>query len=144
MKLKEILKSKGAEVMTINGDATIHDAIKLLVEKNIGALLVMNKSGKPSGIISERDILRESAERDQQLRKTKIQNVMTRDLIIGLPDDDITYTMGVMTQNRIRHLPIMENEQVIGMISIGDVVKAQLNEQEFDNRYLKQYMFGQA
>jgi len=76
------------------------------------------------------------------LRTTKISRVMTENVIIGLPEGDIDYTMGVMTKNRIRHLPIMENEKVVGIISLGDIVNAQLDKREYDNRYLKQYMFG--
>ncbi|RMD94862.1 MAG: CBS domain-containing protein [Calditrichaeota bacterium] len=142
MKIKDILESKGHEVITINMNKTVHDAIKVLVEHNIGALLVLDDKGELQGIISERDILRESAERSHLLKQTKVKDIMTRDLIIGLPDDDIEYTMGIMTQNRIRHLPILENDKIVGMISIGDVVKAQLTESEYTNRYLKQYMFG--
>ena len=114
----------------------------MLVGHNIGALLVLDEDGKLEGIISERDILRESAERDKMLRTTKISQVMTKNVIIDLPEDDIDYTMGVMTKNRIRHMPIMESEKVVGIISLGDIVNAQLDEREYDNRYLKQYMFG--
>ena len=142
MKIKDVLATKGQEVLTIKRSKTTHEAIQMLVEQNIGALLVLDSEGKLEGIISERDILRESAERDKMLRTTKISQVMTENIIIGLPEDDIDYTMGVMTKNRIRHLPIMENEKVVGIISLGDIVNAQLNEREYDNRYLKQYMFG--
>ncbi|NIR50692.1 CBS domain-containing protein [candidate division KSB1 bacterium] len=145
MKLSDVLRQKSPEVITIHQDKSIHDAIKVLVEHNIGALLVLDGKEKLVGIISERDILRESAERDHLLRKTKVKDVMTKDLIIGLQDDKIGYTLSVMTKNRIRHLPIMdaeEKDKIVGIISLGDAVKAQLDEQETDNRYLKQYMFG--
>ncbi|MCH7753832.1 CBS domain-containing protein [candidate division KSB1 bacterium] len=101
----------------------------------------MNNDGKLEGIISERDILRESAERDKMLRTTKVFQGMTENVIVGVPEDDIEYTIGVMTKNRIRHLPILENEKIAGIISLGDIVNAQLDEREYDNRYLKQYMF---
>ena len=142
MKIKDVLASKGREVLTINGSKTTHDAIQILVEHNIGALLILADKGKLEGILSERDILRESAERDKMLRTTKVSQVMTENIIIGLPEDDIDYTMGVMTKNRIRHFPIIENEKIVGIISLGDIVNAQLDEREYDNRYLKQYMFG--
>lgn len=142
MKIKDVLASKSQEVLTIKRSKTTHEAIQMLVGNNIGALLVLDEDGKLEGIISERDILRESAERDKMLRTTKISQVMTKNVIIGLPEDDIDYTMGVMTKNRIRHMPIMESEKVVGIISLGDIVNAQLDEREYDNRYLKQYMFG--
>lgn len=142
MKLRDILESKSDQVLTIGQDKTVHDAIKILFKNKIGALLVIDANGKLSGIISERDVLWECVDRDNLLRKTPVKNVMTEDLIIGLPDDEVTYSMGVMTKNRIRHLPIMEGDQIAGIISIGDLVKAQLTEKEYDNRYLKQYMFG--
>ena len=102
----------------------------------------MDNDGKLEGIISERDILRESADRDKMLRTTKVSQIMTENVIIGVPEDDIEYTMGVMTKNRIRHLPILENKKIAGIISLGDIINAQLDEREYDNRYLKQYMFG--
>lgn len=142
MTIRDILKTKGEEVISINMDKTLHEAIKVLVKHNIGALLILDNGGKLVGIISERDILRECAERSDLLKKTRIKEVMTKDLIIGVLDDDIEYTMGIMTKNRVRHLPVLDNDQTVGVISIGDVVKAQLHETEYDNRYLKQYMFG--
>jgi len=142
MTVGDILTSKSHNVITITEHKTLHDAIKVLVKHNIGALLVLDEKGELVGIISERDILRESAERDRELRKTKVRDVMSTDLIIGVQDDDISYTMGIMTKNRIRHLPVMDNEKIVGIVSLGDVVKAQLDEREYDNRYLKQYMFG--
>lgn len=142
MKIKDILKTKGGEVITIEMEKTVHEAIKVLVKHNIGALLVLDKKETLVGIITERDILRECADRSGLLKKTKIKEVMTKDLIIGVLDDEIEYTMGIMTKNRIRHLPILDNNNIVGVISIGDVVKAQLHETEFDNRYLKQYIFG--
>lgn len=142
MKLRDILNVKGDEVITIDAESTIHDAIQVLVKHNIGALLVLDESEKLIGIISERDILRESAKRDHLLRKTKVNKIMTKDVIVGLLDDDMDYTLSVMTKNRIRHLPIMEKDKNVGIISLADVVKGQLDESEHDNRYLKQYMFG--
>jgi CBS domain-containing protein len=142
MKIRDIIRSKGGNVISIDMEKTVHDAIKILVKHNIGALLVLDEAGKLVGIITERDILRESAERDSKLRKTKIKDVMTKDLIIGVLEDEIEYTMSILTKNRIRHLPIMDQNSIAGIISIGDVVKAQLDEKEYDNRYLKQYIFG--
>jgi len=102
----------GQELLTINKSQTTHDAIQVLVKHNIAPLLVLDNDGKLEGSISERDILRESAERDKMLRTKKVSRIMTEKLIIGVPGDDIEYTMGVMTKNRIRHVPILENEKL--------------------------------
>jgi CBS domain-containing protein len=142
MKLRDILQSKSIQnVLTIAESRTVHEAIRILSENKIGALLVLDKNEALVGIISERDVLWECVERDNLLRKTKVRSVMTKKLITGSPEDDIEHTMGIMTQNRIRHLPILEGERVVGIISIGDVVKGQLTEMADHNQYLTQYMF---
>jgi CBS domain-containing protein len=140
MKIKDILGSKGVQVVTVRPQATIHDAMTLLVSHGIGSLMVTDEQGKIVGIITERDILRECAAHNERVKETNVQGVMTTNLIIGVPDDDLGYVMGIMTQNRIRHLPILIGERLEGIISIGDVVKAQLQETEFENRYLKDYI----
>lgn len=142
MKIKDVLAAKGRAVYSIDESKTVFEAIQSLVQHKVGALLVLDAKGKLVGIISERDILRECAERYQQLKSTKVRDIMTKDVIIGLLNDNIDYTMGVMTNNRIRHLPIMEDDEIVGIISIGDVVKHQLHDREYENRYLQQYMFG--
>ncbi|MBI3303580.1 MAG: CBS domain-containing protein [Deltaproteobacteria bacterium] len=140
MKIRDILRSKGTTVITIRPEATIHDAMTMLVNHRIGSLVVTGEQGKIVGIITERDILRECAARSERVKDTRVREVMTTNLIIGVPDDEVSYVMGIMTHNRIRHLPIIANERLEGMISIGDVVKAQLEETEFENRYLKDYI----
>ncbi|MFQ5705875.1 MAG: CBS domain-containing protein [bacterium] len=142
MRISDILKSKGSQVYTINMEQSIQETIQSLVMHNIGALLVLDDQEKLVGIISERDILRKNANQTVILKDTKVKDVMTSNLIIGVPNDDIEYIMGIMTKNRIRHLPVLDEEKVVGIVSLGDVVKAQLTEKEYDNRYLKQYMFG--
>jgi CBS domain-containing protein len=140
MKIRDILQAKGSAVTIIGPEATIHDAMKTLVSHRIGSLVVCDEHGKVVGIITERDILRECAVRSERVKETKVREVMSTNLIIGVLDDEVGYVMGIMTQNRIRHLPIMTGERLEGMISIGDVVKAQLEATEFENRYLKDYI----
>ena len=142
MRVRDILRGKGADVVTISPTDTVHEAIEALVKHNIGSLVVTASNGTVVGIISERDILREGAQRCDQLKETAVGDVMTRDVIIGVPDDDIDYVMGIMTKNRIRHLPVLEESGLIGIISIGDVVNAHLGETEFENRMLKDYIHG--
>jgi CBS domain-containing protein len=140
MKIRDILRGKGAEVVTIHPEATVHQAMQVLVHQRIGSLVVIGERGKIAGIITERDILRECAAHSERVKETTVREVMTTNLIIGVPDDEVSYVMGIMTHNRIRHLPIIAGERLEGMISIGDVVKAQLEETEFENRYLKDYI----
>jgi CBS domain-containing protein len=144
VRIKDILREKGAEVVTIGGSATVHDAIMRLSKHNIGSLVVAAENGFVVGIITERDILREVAERCEEVKDRLVGDVMTRDVIIGVPEDDIAYVMGVMTKNRIRHLPVMDESGLVGMISIGDVVNASLQTAKFENRMLKDYIHGVA
>jgi CBS domain-containing protein len=140
MKVREILAIKGEQVHTIEPQRTILDAVTLLVEYGIGALLVRDTAGAVAGIISERDVLRVSRDRSGALGTIRVADVMTRDLIVCVPDDDVDYAMGIVTKNRVRHLPVMDDGRVAGMISIGDLVKARLDAAEYENRYLREYI----
>jgi CBS domain-containing protein len=140
MKVRDLLQAKGSAVMTIHPEATLYDALAALVHHRIGSLVVIDDTGNVAGLITERDLLRECLTRGEQLKDLQVREVMTTHLIIGVPEDQVGYVMGIMTQNRIRHLPIMDGQRLEGLISIGDVVKAQLEETEFENRYLKEYI----
>lgn len=142
MKVREILAIKGEHVHTIEPDRTVLDAVALLVEHGIGALLVREAGGAVAGIISERDVLRECLHRSAELGRIRVGDVMTRDLVVCVLDDEVDYAMGIITKNRIRHLPVMDDNRVAGMISIGDLVKASLDAAEYENRYLKEYITG--
>jgi CBS domain-containing protein len=142
MRVSDILRKKGSEVVTIDPHHTVHDAIRSLVRNNIGALLVTDPDGRLVGIFTERDILREAALHSDRLEETVVGDVMTRNVVIGVPEDPIEYVMGIMTQNRIRHLPVMDGEELAGIVSIGDVVNAHVQETEFENRLLKDYIHG--
>jgi CBS domain-containing protein len=111
-----------------------------MVTHHIGSLIVLDDQGQVIGIITERDILRECTARSEQVKTILVQQVMTKDLIISVPADEVGCVMGVMTQNRIRHLPILDGGRLKGLISIGDVVKAQLEATESENRYLREYI----
>lgn len=143
MTLREILITKGTEVYCTSPDATLKQVTELLVEHNCGALVVVREdSDRPLvGIITERDLMRASAG-GQSLEHTRADEVMTQDVVTGLPDDSVNRTMGVMTDRRIRHLPILDEDQLVGLISIGDVVKAQFNALCAENHHLKTYIHG--
>ena len=143
MKVEDILKDKGTEVATIGVENTIYDAVKKLVEKNIGSLLVQDEKGNIAGIVTERDILKECKQRFQLLNETKVKDVMTKKLIVASPDDDVDYVENIMTENRIRHLPIISGQKLEGIISIGDLVNVQRAQCKVENRYLKAYISGE-
>jgi CBS domain-containing protein len=140
MKIREILQTKGSDVHAIGADNTVLDAVARLVELQIGALLVRDAQGAVAGLISERDVLRECRHRSAELGSRRVAEVMTRDLVVCASDDDIDHAMAVMTTRRIRHLPVMDGDRVAGMVSIGDLVKACLEEAEYENQYLKDYI----
>ena len=125
MKVSRILATKPERIITIADDAIIGTAVTRLAEHEIGALIVVNESGSLCGILSERDIVRWSAT-NENVFSQPVGDVMTQDVVVGLPQDDIMSVAHVMTERRFRHLPVVdENKKVIGMISIGDVMKAQ-------------------
>ncbi|MGE0824529.1 MAG: CBS domain-containing protein [Candidatus Binatia bacterium] len=140
MKVSDILQHKGTDVQRIGPDATIQEVLETLVEHRIGSLVVCNENRDVLGIITERDVLQQCVQKDEQVRQKPVREVMTTRLIVGTPDDDVQYVMNIMTHNRIRHLPIIVGHRLFGLISIGDVVKAQLEETKFENRYLREYI----
>ncbi len=151
MHIADILRKKGSSVVTIEVDKTVHDAIGILNEHHIGAVVVTDQDGSVKGILSERDVLRQCGERCVRLTgapqadedcPSLVKDIMTTDLIIGVPDDDIRYVMGIMTKNKIRHLPIIDDGKLVGIISIGDVVSASIEETDFENRMLTDYVHG--
>jgi CBS domain-containing protein len=139
MQLCEILGTKGRMVHTCTSADTLADVVEQLVGHNIGSLVVMERD-EMVGIITERDILRAQAQVRGPLDQVKVLERMTRCPIVCAPHDEVTSTMGVMTERRIRHLPVVERGRLVGMISIGDLVKAQHDELSRENHYLKCYI----
>ncbi len=129
MKIENILAKKGMNVVTIHPNELLEEAIALLVKHNIGALVVVDVTGKPVGIISERDIIREASKR-QDIFSQAVSKVMTKNVTTGSPHDDLKSVLQTMTNKRFRHLPVIEQGKLVGIVSIGDVVKAQLEEYE--------------
>ena len=142
MKVRDILKDKGAEVATIGAEETLRDVVRKLVEKNIGSLLVLDEKGGIAGIITERDVLKQCDKRLDSVNALKVKEVMTKDLIVASPDDDLDYVENIMTQNRVRHLPIIAGKKLEGIISIGDLINVLRGECKVENRYLQDYISG--
>lgn len=142
MKVKDLLKENPREIITTDKSTTIIKAMNLLISNRIGCLLVMDENDKLIGIISDKDIFAAVYENQDTFTTLKVSDLMSSDLIVGIEDDDINYIAGIMTKNRIRHIPIMEKDKLLGLISIGDIVKAQMEDMEIENRYLKLYIDG--
>lgn len=138
-KVKDILETKGHAVWFIEPSALVYDAMKLMADKGIGALLVMEER-RLVGIISERDYARKIILQGRSSRSTNVQEFMTSRVVYTEPERNIEECMALMTEKRIRHLPVMEGGQVCGVISIGDLVKAIIAEQKFIIEQLERYI----
>lgn len=140
MRIADILRTKGASVVTIEPDRSVQDAMRLLVEHNIGSVVVVQDGIR--GILSERDILRAAAADVQRLTTARVHELMTADVITITADSDVRSAMDTMAERRIRHLPVLENGALCGMLSIGDVVNALRQNVETENRQLHAYIAG--
>jgi len=143
MKVREILnkKSKG-EVTTISPEALLGSAMTILIEKKISCLPVLDEDKSLKGIVSDKDIFHCVHAHPKDFAQKTVASVMTTDLIVGVQDDLVDYVAGLMTNNRIRHIPIMDGSVLVGLVSVGDVVKARISDMQVENRYLKQYIIG--
>ncbi len=139
MTLQEILSNKGRKVHSIAPGKTLQDVVNALIEHNCGSLVVCDGE-RMVGIITERDILRACAQLEAPLASVPVEARMTRNIITCSADADIETVMGLMTQHRIRHMPLVDNDRLIGLISIGDIVKSQHDRLCLENHYLKEYI----
>jgi len=142
MNLGELLKKKGATVETIKTDEKIGEALLKLNEKHIGALMVVDGKDEIAGILSERDLLMICADCAQNQKVSEFMTPKDKLLSLGVKDS-LQKAMKIFTEKRIRHLPIIEEGKLMGIISIGDAVKALLDAVELENKYLKEYIMGQ-
>ena len=138
----DLLQTKGSNVYTIYCEKTVADAIAVLVEHNIGSLVVLDEDHRIAGIMTERDLLKQSYKHGPDIMRMKVREVMTpRDrLIVSLIEDRLEYVLQVMTRNRIRHMPVIMGERLLGMLSLGDVVKARHEVIATENHYLRDYL----
>ncbi len=139
--IAQLLRSKGKHVWTINPDATVYDALQLMEEKNIGALVV-TKDNMPVGIISERDYARKGILKGLSSQNTRVSEIMVSRILCIKSDSSIEEGMALMSDKRIRHLPVVEDEKLLGIVSIGDLVTATIEEQKFTIEQLTHYING--
>lgn len=139
--VRQMLQAKGSQVFSVNPQTSVYEALEVMSKRDIGALLVMNGS-QLAGIFSERDYARKIILMGRVSRETPVDEVMTREVVGIAPTASVDDCMNLMTQHRVRHLPVLQGGEVLGMISIGDVVKAIISEQQFRIGQLEEYISG--
>ena len=137
--VRQLLASKTPEIISIGPDAAVIDAIRLMAEKRIGAVLVMDGS-RLAGILSERDYARKVVLEGRSSKDTPVREIMTAEVVSVRPDDTADACMQIVTERRIRHLPVREGDEVVGVISIGDLVKAVIEDQQLELDQLQRYI----
>jgi CBS domain-containing protein len=139
--VKQLLRSKGSEVITITPETSVYEALQTMADKNIGALVVVDRD-EVVGIISERDYARKVILQGRTSMKIPVQEIMTKRVYIVNPENTIEQCMALMTDKRVRHLPVLENDKLVGIVSIGDAVKVIISNQEFMIEQLENYIVG--
>ena len=139
--VKHILERKGCEAWSVNPDVTVYEALRIMAQRNIGALLVV-KDSELVGIFSERDYARKVVLDGRSSRKVAVSEIMTREVVTVGPEQSIEECMTLMTSERIRHLPVIDNGKLAGIVSIGDLVKEIISEQQFMIDQLENYIKG--
>ena len=141
--VEQLLKTKGNEIWSIAPQATVYEALQIMSKKDVGALLVLDK-GNLVGIFSERDYARKLILKGRFSKDTTVGELMTREVLYIESQSTIEHCMALMTAKRVRHLPVLENERLIGIVTIGDVVKQIISDQEFTIQQLERYIKGEC
>jgi len=139
--VKQILRDKGSQVLSIQPDVLVYDALKLMAEKDVGALLVLEK-GRLVGIISERDYARKVVLKGRSSLDIPVRDIMIERVMFVRPEQTVEECMALMTEKHFRHLPVLVGDQVVGIVSIGDLVKASIDEKDFMIKQLENYITG--
>jgi CBS domain-containing protein len=141
--IKHLLEDKGWELWVISPDATVYDAVALMAERGVGALPVLDGT-RLVGIVTERDYARKVVLQDRSSRTTKVATIMTRAVVCATLDQSVQECMALMTERRFRHLPVLDGGRMVGMISVGDLVKAVLSEKQAEIDQLSSYIHGEV
>jgi CBS domain-containing protein len=139
--VKDLLEFKGRETYSISPDTTVYRALEIMAEKNVGALLIM-QGGKLRGIFSERDYARKVILKGRHSKEIPVREIMTPEVWVVPPERTVEECMALMTDKRKRHFPVVEGDEVIGVVSIGDVVRAVISQKEFMIQQLEKYITG--
>lgn len=139
--VRQLVQDKGSAVYTVSPDTTVFGALEVMAERDVGALVVVEE-GHVAGVFSERDYARKVILLGRGSRDLPVRDVMTREVVTVTPEQTVADCMRLMTDNRIRHLPVLEDGRLVGLVSIGDVVKAVMSEQEFLIEQLQEYISG--
>ncbi len=144
MKVASILKKKGREVHTIHPEQKVAEAVEILVQQRIGALVVVDAAGRPVSIISERDVLRALHHHCSRMAEFEVRELMAEQMVACVSSDSVDDVMHLMNHNvtgrRIRHIPVVDDGELIGMVTLGDIIEALLTEREFENNLLRNYI----
>lgn len=140
MRIADVLRNKGGAVATIKPDATITELLAGLAERNIGAMVVVGANGGLEGIVSERDVVRQLHAQGPGVLDRPVSKIMTSVIATCTKTDSIDAISALMTENRVRHVPVLENDKLIGIVSIGDVVKNRIDELEAEHAQLQSYI----
>lgn len=142
MTVKDLLRDKSKDVITTGSEVSVEEAMARLLKHRISCLPVVDAKGQLVGIISDKDIFRCAYESSDDFKSKQVAELMTSDVIVGVSTDTVGFVAGLMTQNRIRHIPIVDGKSLVGLVSVGDIVKTQIEDIKIENRYLKQYIDG--
>jgi CBS domain-containing protein len=142
MQVRDVLAGQPRALVTIRPAASVMEAMELLIVNQISALPVVDGAGALVGIISDKDIFKRIYTEPAHFPQAEVRDLMTTDLIVGILEDDLAYIAGIMTTNRIRHVPVIDNGRLVGLVSVGDIVKTQMESAQVENRYLWQYISG--
>ncbi|HAO34357.1 MAG TPA: CBS domain-containing protein [Candidatus Competibacter sp.] len=140
MRLKEILTNKGGQPVTVSEASTVGSAIRTMNQHRVGSVMVQGQNGEPIGILTERDVVRLYAQGETDFETMVVKDWMTTDMTTGQPDDSVSEVLAIMTVKRFRHLPVVEETRMVGVVSLGDLVKAQLEEIAFEAKVLREYI----
>ena len=142
MRISDVLTNKGSDVVTLESTATVRDLIALLSRHGIGAVLVSVDGRLPAGLVSERDIVRQLHVQSEALMDRPVEEIMTTEVVVCSPSDKVDSVLQTMTERRFRHMPVMADGAVVGMVSIGDLVKSRIDELALERDQLSNYISG--
>lgn len=140
--ISSVLHQKSSAVWTVSPEVTVYDAIKLMADKNVGALVVQGKDGRLAGVISERDYTRKIALQGKSSKETRVHEIVSANVITVTADDTVEDCMRLMTENRVRHLPVVEGPRIVGIVSIGDLVNWIISTQDATIEQMERYIAG--